>query len=223
MGHPWPIHLGVLSVSNGHLRREIIPCEHRVCSFCRVKKHRDEFDKDRANRHGIQGHCKECRKFRNKRYREEHPEYFKLKAQQRNARTDQKARYAASSELFKAWRRKYGSTLTGRLTDLLGNARRRSEKRGLEFTIDFDWLAEQYARQKGCCLLTGIELDFVSRARSGTNFMPFSPSLDRKDPSLGYTKENTRLVCTMVNLAMNHFGEELFAKLCKAYLATQGL
>jgi hypothetical protein len=210
-------------MSNGDLRREIIPCEYRVCSFCRISKHRSEYDVDRADRHGIQGHCKECRKFRGKRYREEHPEYFKLKEKERNAKTDHKARYHAAPEQFKAWRRQYGSTLTGRLTGLLGSARYRSMKRGIEFTIDFDWLAEQYARQKGRCLLTGIEFDIVSRSRTGRKFVPCSPSLDRKDPSIGYTKENTRLVCTAVNLAMNHFGEEFFAAMCKAYLATQGL
>jgi len=36
---------------------------------------------------------------------------------------------------------------------------------------------------------------------------PFSASIDRINTNLGYTKDNVRFVCTMVNFALNEFGE----------------
>jgi hypothetical protein len=48
---------------------------------------------------------------------------------------------------------------------------------------------------------------------------PFAPSIDRINPSIGYTKDNIRLVCASVNFALNEFGEDIFRKICKAYLS----
>ena len=38
--------------------------------------------------------------------------------------------------------------------------------------------------------------------------------------SKGYTKDNTRLICTAMNIALNQFGDEFFFEMIKNYLKT---
>jgi hypothetical protein len=54
------------------------------------------------------------------------------------------------------------------------------------------------------CQISGIPFDF-SKAIEGRR-RPFYPSLDRKDSSKGYSFKNCRLVCSIVNIAMNEWG-----------------
>jgi hypothetical protein len=51
---------------------------------------------------------------------------------------------------------------------------------------------------------------------------PFSPSIDRIDSNKGYTKDNCRLVCTIVNFGLHRFGEQIYEYVCSEYLKTQG-
>lgn len=207
-----------------HEHRQIIEVASRICCACKVDKPSAEFDRDRSNRNGIQARCKECRKARNKKYARDHPDYFRLKQAEYAARDGGHAtRYARHSDRFKADRAKYGATLVGRLSGLLLSARDRARKRSVDYSLDFEWLAALWVSQKGCCALTGIELDLLSRNKRHRSYVPFSPSLDRIDGTKGYTPENTRLVCTAINIALNHFGEEVFAKVCKAYLESAGI
>jgi hypothetical protein len=77
---------------------------------------------------------------------------------------------------------------------LARNARYRAKLKGLPCEIDAAWVLQRLRR--GRCSSTGVTL------RIGTNRQnPWSPSLDRKVPSLGYTKANTRLICAALNLA----------------------
>jgi hypothetical protein len=45
---------------------------------------------------------------------------------------------------------------------------------------------------------------------------PFSPSLDRIDCTQGYVAGNVRLVCLIVNFALNTFGDDAFLEMCRA-------
>ncbi len=45
---------------------------------------------------------------------------------------------------------------------------------------------------------------------------PFAPSLDRIDSSKGYEEGNVRIVCLMVNLAMNTWGHGPLEKVALA-------
>ena len=72
-----------------------------------------------------------------------------------------------------------------------------------------------YLTQNKKCTLTKI--DFVFE-KVKTSKRPFAPSIDRVDSTLGYVKGNVRLVCTIVNIALNEFGDEIFGKMCEAYV-----
>lgn len=43
------------------------------------------------------------------------------------------------------------------------------------------------------------------------NAMPYAPSIDRKDSTKGYTRENCRIVCAAANFAMNTWGDEVLS------------
>src|SRR5690606_21411241 len=53
---------------------------------------------------------------------------------------------------------------------------------------------------------------FSLERRPGWFRRPFAPSLDRIDTSTGYEAGNCRLVCVLANIALNEWGEDVFAR-----------
>jgi hypothetical protein len=75
-------------------------------------------------------------------------------------------------------------------------ARGRAKSRGVEFALERSDV-ERWVLA-GVCQATGLKFDLaLKRKRMG----PLSPSLDRKDPRLGYVPGNVRLVCWLYNRA----------------------
>lgn len=72
-----------------------------------------------------------------------------------------------------------------------------------------------YQAQGGRCALSGLRFDLRS-AGYGKARRPFAPSLDRIDSRGGYTRENVRLVCQVVNFALNAYGEDIFREIAVA-------
>lgn len=62
----------------------------------------------------------------------------------------------------------------------------------------------------GVYLRHGAYYRVVSKGRR-----PLAPSIDRIDSSLGYTRQNCRIVCAAVNYAMNVWGEDVLWRLFK--------
>lgn len=77
-------------------------------------------------------------------------------------------------------------------SNLYSGAKSRSKHRGIAFDITRDDIREMYT---GRCSVTGVE--FVPNIHGGVH--PLSPSLDRIDPTMGYSKENCRLVINAFN------------------------
>lgn len=91
---------------------------------------------------------------------------------------------------------------------MVSNAKRRSARRGHEDTLTPEELRDICLRSDGRCEVSGLPFsDGASRAR---RLQPLVPTLDRIDCSIGYTKDNCRLVCGAVNVAMFDWGEEMF-------------
>ena len=123
---------------------------------------------------------------------------------------------AANKTKLKTERYAYNHSFQGRLVALIQAAKQRARKHNLEYSLDREWILNLYEKQNGKCLLTGINFSMENPVE--TNLNPLSPSLDKIIPKLGYTKDNTRLVCVAINIALNEFGENIFKKVCTAYL-----
>ena len=75
---------------------------------------------------------------------------------------------------------------------LLSQAKKRAVKKGLAFDLTKEWALDRWT---GKCEETGIVF------HTGNDRHPFSPSIDRRDNSQGYTQENARFVCWGFNAA----------------------
>jgi hypothetical protein len=79
---------------------------------------------------------------------------------------------------------------------------KRCAREGWEFDLDEAWVLERF--EAGACEISGLNLDFSSRRGA------YTPSIDRKTSSAGYTKRNCRVVLWCVNSALNNWGLEAF-------------
>lgn len=102
------------------------------------------------------------------------------------------------------------------ISDTLTKVKSRARKNSLEFDLTLDFLNELYIKQDKKCALTKIT--FSDQKYNNCMRRPFAPSLDRIDSSKGYLKNNVRFVCTVVNMSLNEFGDEIFSIMCKSYV-----
>lgn len=93
----------------------------------------------------------------------------------------------------------------GRAQQLLNGAKGRVKKSKGVVSIDRSWIEGKL--KAGVCELTGLPFNFDVSGKTRMN--PYSPSLDRiKSSNPSYTKTNTRVVLTAVNLTLSNFGEQ---------------
>lgn len=105
----------------------------------------------------------------------------------------------------------------GLLSQWISNIKNRTKKNGWDFDITTEFIRKLFSKQNGKCAVTKIPFTFnpiKHNSHKGRRKDPFSPSIDRIDSSKGYTKNNIRLVCVIVNLALNEFGDQIFSKMC---------
>lgn len=113
----------------------------------------------------------------------------------------------------------YPTPLSGELPSwakrLLWAARDRSRDGACKIDLSEADMLEIVRRADGHCEVTGIP--FNRNALAGTR-RPYAPSLDRINPTAGYTKDNCRLVLFAVNVAMSDWGESVFAHIARVYM-----
>lgn len=78
---------------------------------------------------------------------------------------------------------------------LLKSAKTRAKNRGIDISIDRDFLEDQLARQGGRCYFSGIPLSLGGKLGNLDR-----PSLDRIDPLGPYSAGNTVISCSFVNM-----------------------
>ncbi|MAL99382.1 MAG: hypothetical protein CL583_13140 [Alteromonadaceae bacterium] len=97
-------------------------------------------------------------------------------------------------------------------------ARSRAAKSGRPFDIDPDWAVHAMEAAEYRCALTGIRLEPRAHYTGDSHRGPWSISLDRIDNAGGYTKDNVRIVCCAINIAINEWGENVFERVARNFL-----
>lgn len=90
-------------------------------------------------------------------------------------------------------------------------AKQRAKKKNLEFNLSLDRI--KIAIELGICEITGISFCGEKKRKSA-----FSPSIDRKDNSKGYTDDNINVVCWGFNTAKNEFSIEDYIKIATSII-----
>jgi len=107
-----------------------------------------------------------------------------------------------------------------RTIHLLQASRYRARQNRLPHELDEDWL--RAILERGKCEVTGIP--FAQKIQSPPH--RYCPSIDRIDPVLGYTKDNSRVVCLMVNeIKRDYMDDEIVSvgEALKAWGESRGL
>lgn len=82
---------------------------------------------------------------------------------------------------------------------------------GREHALKVEDIDSMLARCNWRCSVTGTPFSLLRVGKS----RPYAPSIDRRDNSIGYTRENCRLVCVAANIAMNTWGEVVLRELMR--------
>jgi hypothetical protein len=93
---------------------------------------------------------------------------------------------------------------------LWNSARKRAAIINVPFDLDQGWIEQKLAR--GTCSVTNMSFVFEPNS-------PFVPSLDQREPGIGYTKANCQVVVWCYNMAKGDWGHDILVQLAKALVA----
>ena len=105
-------------------------------------------------------------------------------------------------------RQKLHSTIEGRAREFLRNAKNSAAKRKQIFALTVADIADCWREQEGICAYSGRKMTLDAGQL-------ITVSIERIDSTIGYTPENTILVCQAINRMKSDFGFEDFYDLCR--------
>lgn len=97
----------------------------------------------------------------------------------------------------------------------VAKAKARANRKGMTFDLDSAWAIELVRKNCHRCPLSGIP--FLHKIEAGSFMNPFTPSIDRVDNSLGYTKENCRVIIFALNAMISDWGEKIMHMVARGY------
>jgi hypothetical protein len=174
------------------------------CCCCGEVKALSEFYKNKTTKDGLADNCKNCAKAYREKHREKNKAYSKayrkenlehekerLRAYYETNREEVKLRGEVyrkiNSEKIKVRSKAYRDNR--RDLYALNGVKKRAKQKGLDFDITVaDVIPPEF------CPVLGLKLE---RGKGTT--LPNSPSVDRIDPSKGYTKENIQVISQLAN------------------------
>ena len=181
----------------------------KTCKSCGVQKELSEFSPKGKSKKGTMtysAHCKDCRAMTARDERDKNKQrltcsccgsVFKYTAH--NKRTEN-----FCSSCYPLYRRAYS---------MLIQVKARSKKLNLPFNLTTDFIVNEL--KKGFCPKTGIEFTIDNNGKGWGNRKVSTPSVDKIDPSKGYTIDNVQIVCWWYNLAKATFTDQEVIELCK--------
>lgn len=119
------------------------------------------------------------------------------------------------------YHRQHYRSLRGQLSHRMSSARGRAKKKGLAFDLDIEFLEQLWEAQGGKCCVSGMTM-LTDAVGSNKAPGPYALSIDRKDSTKGYTKDNVQLTTGIINRLKSVGTEETIEKLAFAYLQHSG-
>ena len=180
-----------------------------------------------AKRGVANGRCRKCASEAVLRIRNASPESRELDraksrayyASNKERARDWKKRWIAENpEQYKESRRRWRNDPVTRSREMFTAAKWSAKKKGLPFDLDRKLIEEKI--RLGRCELTGAKFDLTPLTMGRQN--PYTASLDRIKPELGYVKTNVRMILWGLNMALNTYGEDVYASIAKTYLRSHG-
>lgn len=164
----------------------------KVCNRCLTHQVISGFHKVSKNLDGYANTCKVCVNERNREHSRKDDAIIKRRKRYESLRCDPE-----SIHKNRKYSRKNYNSLLGRAKSLLKTTKRISSKFGnTEDPVDLDFIVSRL--EFGKCEVTGIRFELDNRFSTCKN--PLSPSIDRMDSNVGYSKSNTRIVLWQYNL-----------------------
>lgn len=90
----------------------------------------------------------------------------------------------------------------------------KAKKRGLEFSINLDFMWNLFLKQNRLCALSGVLLHFGILKED-----KWTASLDRKDSSRGYTEDNVQWIHKQVNFMKQALSDREFVEWCRVIVS----
>lgn len=185
----------------------------KKCNKCGEMKNLNDFHNDKNRKDGKFITCKQCH-YAYMRDRYARPEVRK-KALERHSKNQSNLEYRNAAKLRS---QKFYNSFEGRVKTLFAGVYRRQSNA----TVTIEKIRQLLSG--GVCPVTGIEFDLISGARkNGVNYHPFSPSVDKIDPRLGYTDENIRIVIWQYNAMKGQQSDTLIFDICKKIVERNNL
>ena len=115
----------------------------------------------------------------------------------------------------KQQRHDYRNDYNKRAVKLLQGVRSRCKNKDLDYDLNTEWLVKVF--NEGVCQVTGLPFEFEVDSKCN-GFRSFTPSLDRTDPTKGYTEDNVKVVVWLYNAAKGVGTHEDVMKLAEALI-----
>lgn len=88
-----------------------------------------------------------------------------------------------------------------------------AKRRGIEWSVDKEYLQQLFDEQKGICALTHLPIILVQS--HGRDYHLQTASLDRRDNSKGYVKGNCRWVIKAANFLKGSSDDDELVLICR--------
>lgn len=179
----------------------------KQCSKCRQMKPLVDFRPEKRSADGLRYSCRACDSMRGRAYHVANREKRNTTARERRRANPERDRtYGAEYRRKFVWRM------------ILQHAKKRAAKFGWEYDLDSHVESIKARLAPMTCELTGAKLVAGVGAGSPGKRYWNTPSLDRIDPTKGYTYANIRVVCWAMNCAMGTWGEAVLLDLVQKWI-----
>lgn len=99
-----------------------------------------------------------------------------------------------------------------------------AKRRGYDFDLTIEFLWDLYEKQDRRCALTGREILLKPAIhKNNVDWRVVTASLDRIDPTKGYTTNNVQWVHKEINRLKNNYPQEKFVSMCKEIVDYSGV